>query len=162
MQYSQGRIGRVFTIRFDDGEDFLAELERFVRTKDIQTGTVQFLGALREGQMVAGPKEPVIPPVPHHEDIYGGWEILGFATIYPGLEGPAIHLHATAGRGMKTVTGCLRKKAEIYLVVEAVLTEIINVRTSRVHDEKTGVLLPVFEETLEPEPETPPEKEAAQ
>ncbi|MDN7025622.1 DUF296 domain-containing protein [Methanoculleus sp. FWC-SCC1] len=160
MQYSQGRIGRVFTIRFEHGEDFLTELDRFVRTENVSAGTVQFLGALREGQVITGPKEPVIPPVPQHQDLYGGWEILGFATIYPGLEGPAIHLHTTAGRGIKAVTGCLRKKAEVYLVVEAVVTEFINIRASRVHDEATGLLLPVFEQTLEPEQERPPEETA--
>lgn len=152
MQYSQGHIGRVFTIRFDDGEDLLTELRRFVRAVDVQTGTIQLLGALREGQLVTGPKEPVIPPVPHHENIYGGWELLGFGTVYPGTEGSSIHLHTAAGKGMTSLTGCLRNRAEVYLVVEAILTEFIGIQAVRLPDEKTGVSLPVFEQTLEPEP----------
>ncbi|MDD5420029.1 MAG: DUF296 domain-containing protein [Methanomicrobiaceae archaeon] len=144
MQYSEGRIGRIFTVRIDDGEDFLEEIRRFVAAMDVQAGMIQFLGALREGRMVTGPKTPVIPPVPHPEDFSGGWEILGLATIYPGEDGPSIHLHASAGRGERALTGCLREKAEIYLVVEAIVTEFVGLAARRAPDENTGLHLPAF------------------
>ncbi|WP_286681137.1 PPC domain-containing DNA-binding protein [Methanoculleus sp. DTU007] len=148
MQYSEGQVGRVFSVRIDDGEDFLREIERFVAAMNIQSGMIHFLGAVRSAKIVTGPKEPVIPPSPRAEEIFGGWELLGFATIYPGEDGPSIHLHTAAGKGIRSITGCLREKAEVYLVVEAIVTEFVGLTAKRLPDEKTGVNLPVFDRTL--------------
>ena len=57
MQYSEGQLGRVFVVRIDDGEDFLAEIQKFVLDKEIQAGSILFLGALRNGRMVTGPEK---------------------------------------------------------------------------------------------------------
>ncbi len=148
MQYSEGQVGRVFTVRIDDGEDFIREIKRFVAAMNIQNGTIQFLGAVRSATLVTGPKEPVIPPSPRAEEIFGGWELLGFATIYPGEDGPSIHLHAAAGKGIRSLAGCLREKAEVYLVVEAIVTEFVGISAKRILDPKTGVNLPVFDRIL--------------
>ncbi|WP_214019583.1 PPC domain-containing DNA-binding protein [Methanoculleus sp.] len=148
MQYSEGQVGRVFSVRIDDGEDFIGEIERFVAAMNIQSGMIHFLGAVRSAKIVTGPKEPVIPPSPRGEEIFGGWELLGFATIYPGEEGPSIHLHAAAGKGIRSLAGCLREKAEVYLVVEAIVTEFVGISARRLPDEKTGVNLPVFDRLL--------------
>lgn len=148
MQYSEGQVGRVFSVRIDDGEDFLREIERFVAAMNIQSGMIHFLGAVRSAKIVTGPKEPVIPPSPRGEEIFGGWELLGFATIYPGEDGPSIHLHTAAGKGIRSITGCLREKAEVYLVVEAIVTEFVGLTAKRLPDEKTGVNLPVFDRVL--------------
>lgn len=148
MQYSEGQVGRVFTVRIDDGEDFLREIRRFVAAMNVQSGTIQFLGAVRSAKIVTGPKEPVIPPSPRGEEIFGGWELLGFATIYPGEEGPSIHLHTAAGKGIRSLAGCLREKAEVYLVIEAIVTEFVGISARRLPDEKTGVNLPVFDRVL--------------
>jgi len=148
MQYSEGQVGRIFTVRIDDGEDFLREIQRFVTAMNIQSGTIQFLGAVRSAKIVTGPKEPVIPPSPRGEEIFGGWELLGFATIYPGEDGPSIHLHTAAGKGIRSLAGCLREKAEVYLVIEAIVTEFVGISARRLPHEKTGVNLPVFDRTL--------------
>lgn len=73
MQCTEGSIGRVFSLRIDDGEDVLEELTRSVRERGIACGMVQVLGALRDGRIVAGPERPVFPPVPHRERVAGGW-----------------------------------------------------------------------------------------
>ena len=52
MQYSEGQIGRVFVVRLDDGEDMLLSLRQFIIDKNIQTGSIHFLGALMNGRMV--------------------------------------------------------------------------------------------------------------
>jgi predicted DNA-binding protein with PD1-like motif len=109
---------------------------------------IHFLGAVRSARIVTGPKEPVIPPAPRREEIFGGWELLGFATIYPGEEGPSIHIHTAAGRGIRSLTGCLREKAEVYIVIEAIITEFVGISAKRIFDEKTGVDLPVFDRVL--------------
>ncbi len=148
MQYSEGQVGRVFTVRIDDGEDFIREIERFVAAMNIQSGMIHFLGAARNATLVTGPKEMVVPPTPRREEIFGGWELLGFATIHPGVEGPSLHIHTVAGKGIRSVAGCLREKAEVYLVVEAIVTEFVGISARRLPDEATGVNLPVFDRVL--------------
>jgi hypothetical protein len=143
MQYSEGQLGRVFVLRIDEGEDFLAALQEFVRKKEIRTGSVFFLGALREGRMVTGPEKPIIPPEPHFVLFEGGWEVFGMGTIFPGDEGPMVHYHASVGRAGHALTGCLRERAVTYLLVEAVVIEFTGLAIRREFDEKTGVHLPV-------------------
>ena len=84
MHYSEGRLGRVFVLTIDDGEDFLAVTHEFIRNKAVQTGTILFLGALRQGRMVTGPEELVIPPEPHKVMFEGGWEMVGLGYYLPG------------------------------------------------------------------------------
>ena len=144
MQYSEGRIGRIFVVRFDEGEDLLKGLRRFASEKKVRTGYAMVMGALHEGRLVTGPEKAVIPPVPHWETASGGWELLGMVTLYPDEEGePAVHLHATVGRGGESLTGCLREVATVYLVVEAIVVELEGISFRRLHDPATGLHLPV-------------------
>jgi predicted DNA-binding protein with PD1-like motif len=144
MQYTEGQIGRVFIVRIDDGEDMLLSLRQFSLDKNIQTGSIHFLGALMNGRMVTGPEEPVIPPVPHFVMFEGGWEIFGVGTIYPGEGGPHIHYHASVGRSGHALTGCLREKAITYLIVEAVIIEFTGLTARRELDVKMQLHLPVL------------------
>ena len=145
MQYSTGSLGRIFVVRFDDGEDFLQELSHFVRDQGIASGLAIYLGALMEGRMVTGPEEAVIPPVPHVEAFSGGWEVFGVASIYPGAEESRIHYHASIGRGTEAFTGCIRQAATAYLVVEAIIFEFAGLNAQRGYDERTGLILPMLE-----------------
>lgn len=146
MQYSEGQIGRVFVVRIDDGEDLLVSLHRFIGDKGIEAGSVIFLGALMEGKMVTGPEKPVIPPDPHFVFFEGGWEIFGIGTIYPGDGGAHIHIHASVGRAGHALTGCLREKAQTYLIVEAIIYEITGLSARREFDEKMQLHLPVLKD----------------
>ncbi|MGD1005063.1 MAG: PPC domain-containing DNA-binding protein [Methanoregulaceae archaeon] len=144
MQYAEGQVGRVFIIRIDDGEDLIASIRRFIADKNIQLGSVIFLGALMNGRMVTGPEEPVIPPLPHFVMFEGGWEVFGIGSIYPGDGGPHIHYHASVGRAGHALTGCLREKATTYLIIEAVITEFIGLQGRREFDQRTQMYLPVL------------------
>ncbi len=148
MQYSEGQVGRVFTVRIDDRENFISEIRRFVAAMNIQSGIIHLLGAVRSARVATGPKEPVIPPASRHEEIFGGWELFGLATIYPGEGGPSVHIHATAGRGIRTITGCLRERVEVYVAIDAVVIEFIGISARRLPDERMGVDLPVFDRVL--------------
>jgi len=148
MQYSEGSLGRVFVIRMDDGEDFIEAIQRFVLEKGVSSGLILFLGALREGRMVTGPLEMVIPPIPHFENVEGGWETFGVATVYPGEDEPKIHIHTSVGRFEQSLTGCLREKATVYLIIEAVLLELTGLDARRVFDETTDLHLLTLDETL--------------
>ncbi|MDD1719855.1 MAG: DNA-binding protein [Methanoregulaceae archaeon] len=142
MQYSEGKLGRVFVVRVDNGEDLLSVIRSFVEEKGIRSGIIHFLGALREGQLVTGPEEVVLPPVPHFVSFSGGYEIVGLATISPGSHGSHIHYHCSAGRGEKVLTGCLRNVATTYIIVEAIILEICGLDTGRKLDGVTGLELP--------------------
>lgn len=160
MQYSEGQPGRVFVVRIDDGEDFLAVMQEFVRSKAVQYGTILFLGALRQARMVTGPEEEVLPPDPHHVMFEGGWEMVGIGTICQGDDGPHIHFHASVGRAGIALTGCLREKAVTYIVAEAIVIEFTGLSIHREFDEKTGVILPVHkkEEGTSKQSQLPEEK----
>lgn len=142
MQYSEGRMGRMFVLRIDHGEDLIVELRQFLSQKQISHALVHFLGALLQGQVVTGPELPVLPPVPHFEHFQGGWEVFGIATVYPGDAGPQLHLHGSVGRAREALTGCLRDKADVYLVIEVVITEITGLQAKKQHDSRTGLSLP--------------------
>ena len=144
MQYTEGQLGRVFVVRIDDGEDMLVSLRQFILDKNIQAGTILFLGALMNGRMVTGPEEPVIPPTPHFVMFEGGWEVFGVGTIYVGEAGPHIHYHASVGRSGHALTGCLREKATTYLIVEAVILEFTGLSARREFDKKMQVHLPIL------------------
>jgi predicted DNA-binding protein with PD1-like motif len=144
MQYTEGQLGRVFVVRIDDGEDMLLSLRQFIIDKNIQAGSIHFLGALMSGRMVTGPEEPVIPPVPHFVMFEGGWELFGVGTIYPGEGGPHIHYHASVGRSGHALTGCLREKAITYLIIEVVIMEFTGLSARREFDEKMQLHLPTL------------------
>jgi predicted DNA-binding protein with PD1-like motif len=148
MQYSEGNLGRVFVLRIDDGEDLIESLKKFVRAKEIESCMALFIGALKEGRAVTGPQLPTIPPVPHWEEYKDGWEVFGMATIYPSAEGPRLHIHSTIGKGREALLGCIREKAGVYLVVEAVLFEFMGLNVRREWDERTELYLPSLEKKL--------------
>jgi len=144
MHYSSARMGRIFVARVDHGEDLLAELGALLVKEGVSHAVMLLIGALREGSLVTGPEEPVVPPSPHWVGFADGWEVLGIATAYPGDDGPAIHLHGSVGRGEKAYTGCIRGSSETYLVIEVVIFELAGLRVRRNRDGETGLLLPDF------------------
>ncbi|MEI8004422.1 MAG: DUF296 domain-containing protein [Methanothrix sp.] len=148
MQYSEGSLGRVFVLRMDHGEDLIESLQKFLHEKKIESCTAFFMGALRDGRAVTGPELPVVPPVPHFEAYESAWEVFGMATIYPSVEGPKLHIHSALGRGRQSILGCIRDKAEVYLIVEAVLFEISGLNAERVWDEKMQLYLLSLKERL--------------
>jgi len=145
MRYSSARMGRIFVARVDHGEELLAELRALLAKEGVSHAVMLLVGALREGSLVTGPEEPVVPPSPHWVRFGDGWEVLGIATVYPGEDGPAIHLHGSVGRGERAYTGCIRGGSETYLVIEVVIFELAGLRVRRSHDGETGLLLPDFD-----------------
>ena len=141
MQYSEGSLGRVFILKFEDRDDLIESIENLAKEKGIGAGIVLFIGALRDGHMVTGPEMPVIPPKPHWETFPDAWEVFGMASIFPSADGPVVHVHSSLGRGREALVGCLREKASVYLIVEAVLLELLGVKARRELEEKSGLCL---------------------
>lgn len=141
MEYTQGKIGRIFLLKFQDSDIVLDELDRLARRERLKSATFIFLGALKRGHLVTGPKKPVIPPAPNWVIFKDGWEVMGLGTIFSNKKGPQIHIHATMGKKDKMLTGCVRKDSEVFLVVEAVVFELKGVKAAKDIDPKTGLNL---------------------
>ncbi len=141
MKYKQGSFGRVFVLKFDDKDGILDGITRVAEKEKIKAGTIMLLGGLRNADVVSGPKEAVIPPDPMWVKISDGREVLGFGTLFWKGEEPVIHLHGAVGRDRETITGCIRKESSVYLVVEAVITEILGIDGFKTLDEKTGLVM---------------------
>lgn len=138
MDYRQGTTGRVFSIRFDDGDDFLEELLGIIKKENIRQGWFQVIGGLRQAEFVTGPKEPTMPPDPVWDSVDGARETLGTGTIFWDGEEPKIHLHAALGHHGQTITACVRKGTKVYLILEVMLIEIAGIDADRPWYEKGG------------------------
>ena len=141
MKYTKGTVGRIFLIKFSDDDVLLAELDKLARKEKIKTATIVFLGALKKGDLVTGPKKPVIPPEPNWVRFKDAWEVMGIGTIYANPKGPQIHIHASMGKKRSTLTGCVRKESKVFLVIEAVIFELKGVRATKDIDPETGLNL---------------------
>jgi uncharacterized protein len=145
MQYSTGSIGRVFVVRFDDGDDLIECIKEVARKEGIKAGVIQLLGGMQCASMVCGPKDTVRPPEPMWEGFSDGREVLGFGTIFLSDGEPSIHLHGAVGRNKETLTGCIRTKTRVFLLVEAVITEIIGINATKKPDAQSGITMLRFE-----------------
>lgn len=139
MRYTKGSIGRIFLLKFEDDDVLLKELEKFVRREKVASATLIFLGALKKGEIVTGPKKPVIPPEPNWTKFKDGWEVMGIGTIFTNKKGPQIHIHTAMGKSSKTLTGCVRKDSKVFLVIEAVVFELKGIKASKEIDPSTGL-----------------------
>jgi uncharacterized protein len=147
VNYSEGRTGRVIIARFDDGEDFVSGMKKLVQKAKLTSGLIFFLGALRSGEIVVGPVEDAIPPEPGWVSLEGVWEVVGIGTLFQTDGKPSLHLHGSYGRKRQSLTGCLRKIAEVFLVVEVIILELVGTDAQRVYDPLSGLFL------LHPSPE---------
>lgn len=143
MQYSEGTIGRVFTLRLDDGERVPDVIEEFAKEHDIKRAHCTLLGGIDAGNIVVGPKDgdaPVIDPILH--PVSGAHEVAGVGTIFPDEDGtPILHMHAALGRDGITRTGCIRPGLDVWLVGEVVIMEIIDNDMVRKTESKSGLKL---------------------
>lgn len=131
MEYRCGKVGRVFTVRFDEGDDFLASLEDLIIREEIRNGWFQVIGGLREAGVVTGPRVPAVPPEPVWAEVREPREVLGAGSIFWDNDKPKIHLHAALGHHGDTLCACVRKKTRVYLVLEVYLMEIAGFSASR-------------------------------
>ena len=141
MQYTKGALGRVFLVKFENNDILISNLSGLAKKEKIKAATMIFIGALREGDLVTGPKKPVIPPQPNKMVFKDGWEVMGIGTLFTNSKGPQIHIHASMGKKNKVLTGCVRGKSKVFLVIEAIIIELKGVRASKDIDPKTGLNL---------------------
>lgn len=141
MKYTKGSLGRIFVLKFEDDDVMIDELKKFAKKEKIKAASLIFLGALKKGDLVTGPKKPIIPPEPNWLKFSGGWEAMGIGTIFTNKTGPQVHIHTAMGKAKKAFTGCLRKDSKIFLVIEAVIFELKDLKATKGIDPRTGLNL---------------------
>ena len=128
MQYSQGTLGRIFTLRLETGDRLPETVETFAKEQGITGAMAIYVGGAEDGsRVVVGPAEgtgDTIVPLVHR--LAGRREVLGVGTIFPGTSGdPVLHMHAAAGREGDATVGCVRAGVDVWLVGEVILLEIL-------------------------------------
>jgi uncharacterized protein len=142
MKYQRGEIGRIFVVRFEDGDDVLGGLVELAEKENVRAGSFQLVGGMKRARFVVGPEREEMPPVPVWRELEESHEILGFGTIFRQGDVPKIHLHGAYGKGDSVRVGCLREASEAFLLVlEAVITEITGVSAVREFDPASGMVL---------------------
>ncbi|WP_419787696.1 PPC domain-containing DNA-binding protein [Pseudodesulfovibrio sp.] len=143
MQYSEGKIGRIFTLRLEDGDRVPGAIEEFAREKKIKSAFCSLLGGIDKGNIVAGPKDgssPIIDPILF--PISDAHEVVALGTLFTDEAGsPSLHMHAALGRDGKTHTGCIRPGLDVWLVGEVVIMEILDSGMIRKVDPTNGLAL---------------------
>ena len=143
MKASEGRLGRVFVIRLEEGDVLPECIERFAQDNGVSVGHAIMVGGIGDGQVVVGPRHSDrSPPEPMLLPVDGAHEVVGLGVLAPGTEGrPVLHMHAALGRSGNTLTGCVRPGVTTWLVGEVILYEILGTEARRVQDESSGFAL---------------------
>ena len=143
MKTSQGKVGRVFVVRLEDGDRLPDAIENLASQRGIHAASVILLGGLRRGRLVVGPEKPEVPPKPMTADFQDVHEIAAVGTIFPGPDDkPSLHLHGSLGRDGRTITGCTRTGVEVWLIAEAIITEITYTSARRILKDGLELLEP--------------------
>lgn len=140
MKASEGKIGRVFILRLEDGDVVPTCIEKFAAEKKIRHGHAVLIGGIGGGQVVSGPRfTDIMPPDPVLLPVDGAHEVVGIGIIAPDKDGkPVLHIHAALGRAGHTLTGCLRPGVTTWLVGEAIIYEITGATARRLPDKASG------------------------
>jgi predicted DNA-binding protein with PD1-like motif len=144
MQYREGRIGRIFVVRLEEGERLPEAIEAFARTQGLKEAMVIYVGGAQSGsRLVVGPEagrtDPIIPLV---HTLAGIQEVVGVGTLFPNEAGePVLHLHAAAGREGGATVGCSRAGVEVWLVGEVMILEVTGTEAVRKKEPATGFQL---------------------
>ena len=141
MEYNVGHIGRVIAARLFEGEDLYESIESLARKENIAAAAVLITGGIRKANIVVGPKKEQPKIEPDFQPFTGPGEALGVGTIYPGPDGPSLHIHTGIGKKDSVVIGCPRGGAEIFLILEVMILELEGIGGQRVLDKDKGLHL---------------------
>ncbi|CAH2032054.1 PPC domain-containing DNA-binding protein [Trichlorobacter ammonificans] len=144
MEYRVGTPGRVIIARFGDNEDLLAGLAAIARRENLKAACFSLVGGMKGGRYVVGPEGDEMPPRPVWRELRNNHEAFGFGTIFWCGDEPKVHFHGAYGRGDEVRAGCLREASRTFLVVEAVITELLGTDAVRSLDPASGFALLAF------------------
>jgi len=161
MKTAEGRIGRVFVIRLEEGDELPGCIESFAAEKGVKVGYAMMVGGISQGEIVVGPRETkALPPDPMKKAVTEAHEASAVGIIAPGEDGtPILHMHGSLGRDCKTMSGCFRPGVKTWLTGEVMLYEVIGTGATRVIDEASGFPLLQPGVTAKPSRVRPPQPE---
>ncbi len=140
MKVAQGKTGRVFVLRLEDGDRLPDCIEQFAADNNVTHAFCTFLGGIGSGTVVAGPVDGQARPVePRKHSFNEEHDASAVGTIFPAEDGtPHLHMHATLGRDGQTRFGCIRPGIEVWQIGEAVIYEIVDIKAQRRLDPEVG------------------------
>lgn len=141
MEYRVGTAGRVVVALFGDGDDVLSGLADIAVKEKIRAASFSLVGGLKKGRFVVGPETEAMPPRPLWRDLDESHETVGFGTIFWQGDAPKIHFHGAYGKRDSVLAGCMREGCEAFLVMEAVIVEIVDIDAVREVDPVSGMAL---------------------
>ncbi|MBW2609514.1 MAG: DNA-binding protein [Deltaproteobacteria bacterium] len=143
MKACEGKTGRVFVIRLEDGDIVPDCIEQFAEQNGVSVGHAILVGGIGAGEIVVGPRHSdMMPPEPMFLPVDGAHEVAGVGVLAPGEDGkPVLHIHAALGRSGNTMSGCLRPGVSTWLIGEVILYEIVGTNAKRIKDDSSGFAL---------------------
>ena len=141
MQYQIGKPGRIVVVRFSDGEDVLGGIAQICSSEDIRAACFNVVGGMKSGRFVVGPETEEMPPIPVWRELRESHEAVGFGTVFWDRQQPKVHFHGAYGKWDSVKAGCLREGSEAFLVLEVVITEILDVDITRELDPVSNMVL---------------------
>jgi uncharacterized protein len=141
VEYQTGRPGRIIVVRFGDSEDLLAGISDVCRTENIRAACFNIVGGMKAGRFVVGPETEEMPPIPAWRELQESHEAVGFGTVFWDRDQPKVHFHGAYGKHDSVKAGCLREASQSFLVLEVVITEILDVSIVRELDPSSGMVL---------------------
>jgi predicted DNA-binding protein with PD1-like motif len=132
------KIDRQYVIRLERGEEVQSTMTEFVRRQNIQGGTIQGLGAVKDVELgLYDPHEKVYHKRTFEDDMELG-SLTGNISWFEG--NPILHCHVTvAAADLQAYTGHLFS-ATVAVTVEMIITSF-SVRLNRARDEEVGLNL---------------------
>jgi len=141
MEYSVGNVGRVVVVCLSEGDELYECIEGVAAKESIASAAVFITGGIRKADVVVGPKQETPEIVGDFRKFVGPGEVLGVGTIYSDGDQPKMHMHAAMGKGDNVMVGCPRGGANVFLVLEVTIIEIVGTTARRELDEGSGVKL---------------------
>ena len=141
MDYQIGKPGRIIVVRFSDGEDVLGGIADICRKENIRAACLNMVGGMKGGRFVVGPETEDMPPIPVWRELQESHEAVGFGTVFWDKEQPKVHFHGAYGKRDSVKAGCMREGTEAFLVLEVVITEILDVDIVRELDPASNMIL---------------------
>ncbi len=140
MKATEGKTGRVFVIRLEDGDIVPDCIEKFAAKNKVTTAYAMLIGGIGSGQVVSGPRTTEgRPPDPIYLPVDGVHEVAAVGLLAPDSKGKSVlHIHGALGRAGSTLTGCLRPGVKTWLIGEVVLIEILGMNIARLIDKESG------------------------
>jgi predicted DNA-binding protein with PD1-like motif len=141
VKYQVGSAGRIVVAKFEDGELILDGLRDIAQKEDLRSAVFYLVGGMKAGKFVVGSETEDMPPQQAWRELKESHEVVGLGTIFWRGDEPKVHFHGTFGKLDGVKMGCLREAAEAFIVIEAIIVEIIGVTAIRELDLISGFAL---------------------